>query len=84
MSWTGASERTVKGWVAGSSAPSGEYLVGLLRSSDLIFGRLLTLAERGPITSQRDLEALRTQIGGLAEAIDTALAQAPLSPPHEG
>ena len=84
MSWTGASERTVKGWMAGTSAPSGEYLVGLLRSSDLIFERLLALAGRRPITSQRDLEALRTQILGLGEAIDAALIQAPLSAPDEG
>lgn len=78
MSWTGASERTVKGWVAGSSAPSGEYLVGLLRSSDLIFGRLLALADRAPITSRRELEALRAQIKGLSEALDAALVRAPL------
>lgn len=84
MSWTGASERTVKGWMAGSSAPSGEYLVGLLRSSDLILGRLLILADRGPITSRRDLEALRAQIRGLGEAIDAALAQAPLLPSDGG
>lgn len=81
MRWTGASERTVKGWVAGSSAPSGEYLVGLLRASDLIFERLLVLADREPIMSRRDLEALRAQIRGLGEAIDAALAQVPLSPP---
>lgn len=69
--------------MAGTSAPSGEYLVGLLCSSDLIFERLLGLAGRRLIISECDLEAVRTQIRGLGEAIDAALIQASLSAPDE-
>ena len=75
MNWTGASERTVKGWLAGSSGPSGEYLLVLLRSSDAIFQRVLVLADRGPaIVNGGSLMALRLQLDSLAAAIDATLA----------
>jgi hypothetical protein len=34
MRWTGASERTVKNWLAGTSGPCGMHLVALVRHSD--------------------------------------------------
>ena len=37
IGWTNASERTVKNWLSGSSGPSGEHLVALLRHSDEVF-----------------------------------------------
>jgi hypothetical protein len=74
MAWTGAGERTVKGWLAGSSGPSGEHLEGLLRSSEAVYERLMLRAGRRPIANRQSLEALRGQITGLADAIDAALA----------
>jgi hypothetical protein len=44
--WTGASERTVKNWLAGSSGPSGEHLVALARNSDEVFEAFLILSGR--------------------------------------
>src|SRR5688500_3244702 len=44
--WTGASERTVKNWFAGSSGPSGQHLIALARNSDEIFAALLILSGR--------------------------------------
>ena len=35
MRWTGASERTVKYWIAGERGPSGEHLIALARNSDI-------------------------------------------------
>lgn len=73
MAWTGASERTVKGWLAGSNGPSGAHMEGLLRSSQAVYERLMTRTGRGPIVSRQGLEALREKIAGLTEAIDAAL-----------
>ncbi len=44
--WTGASERTVKNWFAGTSGPSGQHLVALMRNSDDVFDALLVLSGR--------------------------------------
>ena len=37
MKWTGASERTVKGWLSGSNGPRGEHFIALLSNSDALF-----------------------------------------------
>ena len=44
--WTGASERTVKYWIAGERGPSGEHLIALARHSDIVFHMVLLLADR--------------------------------------
>src|SRR5260370_37398915 len=41
MAWTGAGERTVKEWLAGSNAPRAFQVECLMRSSDLIYERLM-------------------------------------------
>ena len=46
MRWTGASERTVKYWFAGERGPSGEHLMALVRHSDIVFHKVLMLADR--------------------------------------
>lgn len=46
MRWTGASERTVKYWIAGERGPSGEHLIALARHSDIVFHMVLMLANR--------------------------------------
>jgi hypothetical protein len=46
MRWTGASERTVKYWLAGTGGPSGEHLIALARHSDAILEVLLRRAGR--------------------------------------
>ena len=73
MNWTGAGERTVKGWVAGSNRPMGEYLVALTGRSDLVLARVLALAGRKPIVTLDGLQSLRMQIVGLTEVIDDML-----------
>lgn len=73
MNWTGAGERTVKVWLAGSSGPSGEHLIALLCSSEAIFERVLAMAGRRPIVNRSSLENLKAQIADLDEAIAAAL-----------
>lgn len=46
MRWTGASQRTVKYWLAGERGPSGDHLIALARHSDAVLLVLLTLAGR--------------------------------------
>lgn len=45
--WTGASERTVKYWFAGTSGPRGEHLVALAHHSDAVHEAFSRLAGRG-------------------------------------
>jgi hypothetical protein len=46
MRWTGASERTVKLWLAGRAGPNGQHLLGLARYSDRVFETFLRLSRR--------------------------------------
>ena len=55
MRWTGASERTVKNWFAGTSGPSGEHLVALLRHSDTVLEAVLHLAGREQAVAAKKL-----------------------------
>jgi hypothetical protein len=67
MRWTGASERTVKHWFAGTHGPRGEHLVALSRHSDEVFRTFLLLADRGPTILSTKLTELRSK---LLEAVD--------------
>ena len=71
--WTGAGERTVKGWLTGSNAPRGIHLDGLFRSSEAVYGLMMVRADRRPVVNREGLEALREQLTGLVGAIDAAL-----------
>ena len=73
MAWTGAGERTVKGWLAASNAPRVAHLEGLLRSSELVYERMMVRAGRKPILDFQKLEALRKQMADLTKTIDNVL-----------
>jgi hypothetical protein len=52
--WTGASPRTAKNWLSGSTGPSGEHLMLLLGFSDEVFGAILSRVNRNrSITTER-------------------------------
>lgn len=58
MRWTGASERTVKHWYAGTTGPNGEHLIALLRQSDEVLESCLMMAGREhAIAAQKLIEA---------------------------
>ena len=58
MRRTNASARTAKNWLSGAAGPSGAHLVGLMRSSDLVFQVVLKMAGREVAsTSPRLVEA---------------------------
>lgn len=44
--WTGASERAVKNWLAGTAGPSGDHLLHILRHSDTALEMVLAASRR--------------------------------------
>lgn len=55
--WTGASERTVKHWFAGTHGPSGDNLVQLMANSDEVLKVLLVRAgRRGSLSGAKVIE----------------------------
>lgn len=70
MQWTGASERTVKNWLAATHGPSGEHLVQLAKHSDEIFELFLLLSERKPVLTTVSLIRLRSHLAQTMERLD--------------
>lgn len=70
MAWTGASERTVKHWLAGTHGPSGRYFIDLARHSDAVLYYFLAAADRRHIVAGIRLLAIRAKLVDLIEAID--------------
>lgn len=62
MAWTSANERTVKNWMAGTSGPRGDHLVGLIRHSDAVLTAVLRLAGREQALAVVDLAAVRRRL----------------------
>jgi hypothetical protein len=72
MRWTGASERTVKGWLSGTNGPCGEHLVELMENSDEVWDSLRKLTKR-PSIEVRHLIALRASLEVALASIDAIL-----------
>ena len=70
MGWTGASERTVKNWLAATHGPSGEHLVHLAKHSDEIFELFLLMADRKPVLTTVTLMRLRSHLEQTIERLD--------------
>ena len=70
MRWTGASERTVKNWLAGTHGPSGDHLVQLAKHSDEIFELVLLMADRKPVVTTVTLMRLRAHLQQTIERLD--------------
>ena len=50
--WTGASNRTIRNWLAGTAIPSGFHLVRLMRYSDLAMMTVMAAARREYIVAE--------------------------------
>ena len=70
MRWTGASERTVKHWFAGTHGPRGEHLVALSRYSDEVFRVFLLMAGRDPAILSVKIAELRSKLLDVVQHID--------------
>lgn len=70
MRWTGASERTVKHWFAGTHGPNGRHLVVLAYRSDAVLKYFLVAAGRQQLAVGIQLIELREMLVSLIELID--------------
>lgn len=70
MRWTGASERCVKHWLAGTHAPSGSHLLALMRHSDELLRHLLIAAGRREAIVGLELASLRFKLRELLLLMD--------------
>ena len=69
MRWTGASERTVKYWFSGSRGPSGEHLIALAASSDVILDVILRRAGRQNHAGTSRLAEAHEKLKGVMQVI---------------
>ena len=72
MNWTGASERSVKHWLAATYAPKGNHLVALARHSDEVLWAFLAAADRADLRIAMELGAVRAKLIELVELLDGA------------
>lgn len=73
MRWTGASDRTVKYWLAGVCVPSGEHLIALAEHSDTVLRVFLQLADRQRYEGALRLIQARDALGEILDAIQKLL-----------
>lgn len=71
--WTGAGERTVKNWLAGTSGPSGQHLVDLIRYSDGVLEVLMLRADRQQLLIGQKLLDARNTLERTLERIDALI-----------
>lgn len=71
MRWTGASERSVKGWISGRQGPSGEHLMALMQRSDAVWEVVQRLAGRRPACASQAIEAARQHLLEAERALRT-------------
>jgi len=75
MRWTGASERTVRNWLAGIKGPSGEHLVVLIRHSETVLEVILNHTGRDRSIAADRLIAAREGLHELLGCIDLLIEQ---------
>jgi hypothetical protein len=75
MRWTGASERTVKYWFAGTKGPNGVHLISLARHSDVILELFLRQAGRQRHVRRLRLIEAHDKLCELLEAIQAILRE---------
>ncbi|MBA2589468.1 MAG: hypothetical protein H0U98_12685 [Alphaproteobacteria bacterium] len=67
MGWTGANDRTVKNWFAGTHGPSGEHLIVLAHHSRAVMMTFHQIAKRSELSGSPRMKSIR---GKLMEALD--------------
>ena len=62
MGWTGANERTVKNWIAGTHGPSGEHLIVLAHHSHAVMVAFHQLAKHPESLSDPRMGVIRKKL----------------------
>ena len=70
MSWTCASERTIKNWLDGSHGPNGVHLIEVIRHSDAVCSLVLQLAGREQALATIRIVDLRNRLAAALAEID--------------
>ena len=77
MAWTGASERTVKHWLAGTHGPSGRHLIALARHSESVMRYFLAATGRQSLLVGIELSEVRSKLSEAIGVIDAFCASMP-------
>lgn len=72
--WTGANERTVKNWFAGSRAPSGDHFLGLAANSPAVLAAFLAAIHRNDCLVMADIEEARAKVAAALLALEAVRA----------
>lgn len=67
--WTGANERTVKNWFAGTYSPSAEHLLILARHCDEVLDTMIVIMDRRELLVGHKISDMERRIRELAEAL---------------
>lgn len=70
MRWTGAKERTVKNWFAGTNGPRGEHLISLARNCGAVSAAFNRMAKSGSTSPSSGLDHVRVLLCETIEALD--------------
>ena len=70
VSLTNANERAVKNWFSAKNAPSGHYLVNLMRASDEVLELLLTMAGRDEILRAKKVADTRRAVKAMIMVLE--------------
>lgn len=62
MRWSGAEERTVKNWFAGTCGPNGRNLIALVRHSEIVLNAFLLLSDRQGSMTVPKIAAIREKL----------------------
>ena len=76
MRWTGANERTVKNWLAGTNGPSGDHLISIARHSDAVFEAFSRSTGRQHSIAAEKLISARAALLELLDVIQFATSRA--------
>ena len=74
MEWTGAGERTVKNWLAGTSGQRGAHLVKLIRNSEYVLQVLLVLGSENESLPPKGF-SMCDKLAEAADQLDAWLAE---------
>lgn len=67
--WTGANERTVKNWFAGSYGPSGEHLITLIKHCDAVLAAVLSMSDRRQLLVGSKMEEIERRLIELTDLV---------------
>lgn len=68
--WTGANDRTVKNWLSGERAPSGDHFLGLAANCPAVLAAFLVAIHRDDCLVMADIEEARAKVAAALVALE--------------